>query len=168
MESDEILFELVATMDDKEAFETLVLKYRLMSMYYVAKLIGDSYYAQDIAQEVFAKIYFKRAKIFPVKSFKSYLYKTLKNESIDWIRKNRKITELDIDDFSVPNDDKESLDYLPIIKNKLSVNEYKLVILRIYYDLSFREIADTMGISTTNARVRFNRTKKKLKGIKDE
>ncbi|GAB5051691.1 RNA polymerase sigma factor [Pediococcus ethanolidurans] len=62
MLSDEKLFELVVRENDRNAFEELVVKYRFSAVNYVTKIIRDHYYAQDLTQNVFANIYFKRKK----------------------------------------------------------------------------------------------------------
>lgn len=168
MLSDEELFELVVRTDDQNAFEALVVKYRFSAITYVTKIIKDNYYAQDLTQNVFANIYFKRKQIGVPVSFKFYLYKALKNQAIDWIRKNRRIEEVDIDNFTISFEQAEPGDYVQSLKPLLKAEDYQLVILRFYYGFKFKEIAELMNISAGNARIRCSRLKWKLRGLKNE
>ncbi|MFD0897729.1 RNA polymerase sigma factor [Loigolactobacillus binensis] len=163
MISDEVLFELVARADDQQAFETLVRKYRLPAINYVTKLIHDRDYAQNLTQNVFANIYFKRQAIYPVASFKFYLFKALKYQAIDWIRKTKRVATVDIDNFTLSFEQVNASDYLQVLQQELTPTDYQLAILRFYYGFTFKEIAQLMTITAGNARVRCSRLRWKLR-----
>ncbi|MDV7719937.1 sigma-70 family RNA polymerase sigma factor [Pediococcus ethanolidurans] len=134
----------------------------------MTKIIRDHYYAQDLTQNVFANIYFKRKQIGVPPSFKFYLYKALKNQSIDWIRKNRRIKEVNIDMFTFSFEQAEVDDSIQNLKHLLKEEDYQLIILRFYYGFKFKEIAEIMNITAGNARIRCSRLKWKLRGLKNE
>ncbi|WP_412989667.1 RNA polymerase sigma factor [Pediococcus siamensis] len=167
MFSDEELFEKVVRTDDQNAFEELVIRYRLPATRYVAKLIHDNAYAEHLSQNVFANIYFKRKRLYPIPHFKAYLFKALKNQSIDWLRKTQRIQELDIETITIPMEEVQATGYLKELKTHLPAKDYQLVMLRGYYGFSFKEIAQLMQLSPGNARIRWSRLKWKLRGIKE-
>lgn len=51
--------------------------------------------AEDVAEDAFAELVYRRKKFDCAKAFKSYLYKTARNKSIDWLRENRRKVPLD-------------------------------------------------------------------------
>ncbi|KRM97039.1 RNA polymerase sigma factor [Loigolactobacillus rennini] len=166
MQDDETLFKQAALNDDRAAFAQLVKLYRLPAINYITKIIKDDYYAEDVAQDVFAKFYFKRKSIYPVPSFQTYLFKSLKNAAIDWLRNHKKIEELNLANFDFPIKAQAETYLLEDLKKYLTNEEYTLIVLRFFFDLSFKEIAGVMQITAGNARIRYSRLKKKLRRLR--
>jgi RNA polymerase sigma-70 factor (family 1) len=69
------------------AFEKLYLKYSARIYGNIIKLVKATDVADDILQDVFVKIWEKRASIDPEKSFKTYLFVCSRHMVIDFFRK---------------------------------------------------------------------------------
>ena len=85
--TDNELMEL-AGQDNREAFETLVLRYYREAIRAAERMVHDNMQAQDIAQECFADIYVWRRRYTLSGSFRTYLYTLVRHKSIDYLRKN--------------------------------------------------------------------------------
>ena len=57
--------------------------------YYGFKITGDQAVSEDIAEEAFIKVWERRVECRHFLSLKAYLYTTVRNASIDWLRKSR-------------------------------------------------------------------------------
>lgn len=78
-----------AAQGDKQAFETLVLKYREHAVRFAVRFTADRYDAEDIVQECFAKLYVRRNHWREGASLKTYLYAMIRNQCTDLSRTRR-------------------------------------------------------------------------------
>ncbi|ERJ57698.1 hypothetical protein M472_02855 [Sphingobacterium paucimobilis HER1398] len=72
---------------DTDAYNTLYDRYSLFFYQRIRSLVKIDTIAQDILQDVFIKIWDRRAQIQEDKSFKSYLYRIAQNEVYDHYRR---------------------------------------------------------------------------------
>lgn len=70
--TDDELMLLVAR-DNKEAFETLLLRHQPLVQGYATRFLGDARTAEDVTQEVFLRIWKDRTRYRPEGRFKSYM-----------------------------------------------------------------------------------------------
>lgn len=102
-------------------------------------------------------------------NFRAWIYKIAYNKVINYYKtKDREVEipdDFDIvyfEDFSENIDNKDKLkDILSYLKT-LSKNERSVIIYRIWYDLSFSEISEILGISLDNCKKISSRTMKKI------
>lgn len=74
---------------NEQAYKTLFdIYYSQLSMF-ARKYIGDTDIAREIVQEVFVKIYENRKKILINVSIKSYLYQSVKNACLNYLKKEK-------------------------------------------------------------------------------
>ena len=128
----------------------------------------------DIFQEVCIQI-FKNIKSFKENCLLStWIYRIAINTSISWIRKEKKFNNkvaIEIADnysekspFYIEDEKHEAIAELYRAIEHLSAVDKTLTLL--YLDeVPYQEIANILGISIVNARVKMNRIKKKLKNI---
>lgn len=157
---------------DKEAFEDLIIEYRESAIAFAKQYTKDSYLAEDMVQEAFAYVYVYRDRYNKKYSFKTYLYTIIKNKSIDYIRKNSRLSSLDenievaatkdLEEEIILKEEKETLkDCLQIMKK-----EYREIIyLYEYEELSQKEIASILNMSLPMVKVTLFRARKKLKEL---
>ncbi|MGM0420712.1 MAG: RNA polymerase sigma factor, partial [Bacillota bacterium] len=88
-ETEELIREIKN--NNMEAFDRLVLNYREAAVRFAVRYTGDYYKAEDIVQEAFAKFYLNLDSYTPQGSFSSYLFKIIRNLSIDYYRKEDRI-----------------------------------------------------------------------------
>lgn len=133
--------------------------------------------SQDLFQEIVLQLW-KSYKSFKGNSkFTTWMYRVALNTAITLFRKsNRKIDTQEIDQnlYKISQDtdytDKqEQINNLYDAIKKLSEIDRALVLLYLD-DLPYKDIAETLGITEVNARVKMKRAKIKLKEImnKDE
>jgi len=158
---------------DQSAFDKLVIKYKSQIYYLVLRIIGDSNEAADIAQNTFVRAYQKLHSFLGKASFKTWLYRIAINLSKNYLR------------------EKVRKEHLPLLPEAGSVIESKVeemiakershmvreavfqlperqkltLILRIYEELPYKEIARIMGGTTGLAKVNFHHAINNLRKI---
>ncbi len=74
---------------DPSAFDLIFQKYKETAVNLAYHFVRQREAAQDIAQDIFIKIYEKRVKADPKAKFSTWLYRVTVNASIDYIRRAR-------------------------------------------------------------------------------
>ena len=74
---------------DELAFEELVRRYQLQLINFFFPLVWDRHMAEDLAQEVFVRLYTSAAGYQPTAPFTSYLYRIARNCWIDQRRQTK-------------------------------------------------------------------------------
>jgi len=72
--------------DDHEAFKNLYYKYFPALIRFAYYRLHSAETASDLVQEVFLRVWIKRARLNPDKSIKAYLYKSLNNQIINHLK----------------------------------------------------------------------------------
>ena len=158
---------------DWAAFAFLVDKYKEVVHAYAYHRIGDYQEAQDISQEVFIKAYSKLGQLKWPHKFRSWLYTIVSNECKRWLHKHSKEREQEVLWEDVPVEDLEELavrahsdeDIRLTVRSAMeTLPPANQLAVSLYYmsDLSVREIAEFMGISPNNVKVRLHRARKQL------
>ena len=156
---------------DEKAFNKLVLRHREWVQAMVLKSTGDEALAQDIAQNVFIKVYFKIHQFRFESEFKTWIYRILMNEINYWYRKNRLITWFGDDlnkYFSTSQIEKNKVseneeNHLRKNIKKLAKMQRSVVVLRVFQELPFKNIGNILGISENSAKVNYYKAKENLK-----
>lgn len=139
------------------AFEKIIKKYEKPVINTIYRFIGNRIRAEEVAQEVFMKVFNSAKKYRPKAKFSTWLYKIVTNICIDDLRKQKNMPN-----FSSYNDipdPKQSLQDINLGRKEsdCEVREaiYSLpkrqriaVILREYNGLSYKEISKTLNCST--------------------
>ncbi|WP_029283781.1 RNA polymerase sigma factor [Pedobacter sp. R20-19] len=126
---------------------------------------------RDLFQEIIVQLW-KAYPTFKGKSnFSTWMYRVALNTALVYFKKeNRKVDQallddnLNIADVNDGESEEEKLDYLYKAVQELNAVEKALIFLFLE-NQSHREIAENLGISEINARVKLNRTKEKLQII---
>jgi RNA polymerase sigma-70 factor (ECF subfamily) len=170
---------------DHQAFESLVRRYQ----YQVANLIyvtmGSRDDVDDIAQEVFIRVYKSLPRFKFDASFFSWVYRITMNLCIDEIRKRkiRKVLSLDFltedaleksrknKDHSMPSDSMLLDERRQIVQSalqRLKPEHRDILVLREYKDLGYSEIAEALDISLEAVKSRIFRARSELKILLSE
>lgn len=93
------LFQRVIEFDDSEAFNKLFKKFYTPLCYFSMRTVGTREIAEEVVADVFVKFWNGRHKIQINTSFESYIYRSVRNQSIDYLRSslNEKVTKESID-----------------------------------------------------------------------
>ena len=95
-------FELVKRARDGEgaAFNQLVAAYRKRILGTIGRLIGHPEDVEDVAQEVFLRLYFSLDQLRSAEVFEPWLYRLTANAAYDYLRKRRRRMESRMADLS--------------------------------------------------------------------
>lgn len=161
-------------MKDTKEIEQMYREYAIPVKRYVLSLCKNNDMADDITADTFYKAIknidrFQGGKIF------TWLCAIARNTYLDYIKKSSYSMEIREEEMEERiSDDSPSPEDLFVKKDeqmtlyrmiqKLDAVAKDVVYLRIFAELSFKEIADIVGKSENWARVVFYRSKNKLKG----
>jgi RNA polymerase sigma-70 factor (ECF subfamily) len=175
MEDSEAIWVRQAREGDQTAFTQLVEAYQTPVYNLAYRMLGNMVEAEDAAQETFIRAYRRLDTYDPSRKFSSWLLAIASHYCIDVLRR-RRVNYLSFDELppmvelSMPratqpeqivvSDQRASavqrlLDTLP--------PSYRTpVILRYWYDMSYREIAETMDVTESTIKTRLHRARAKL------
>ena len=74
---------------DDASFELLLRKYRTPLVNYLGRMVGDSATAEDLAQEVFLRIYRARSQYAPSAKFTTWIFRIATNLALNARRDGR-------------------------------------------------------------------------------
>ncbi|MGB3340443.1 MAG: RNA polymerase sigma factor [bacterium] len=169
-------FELVhgIVQGDERAFEQLMQKYEQAVFNTIYRYTGVRDDVEDLAQEIFVKVW-KNAKKFKGKSkFSTWLYRITVNHCLDY-RSRHKQTPVSLDQIvdkgKVPESLQISEDYdqkrkVALVRKALSElpeRQRIALVLAQYEGLSYKEIADAMKISVSSVESLIFRARRTLR-----
>lgn len=95
-------FELIqkAQQGDAGAFNQVVTAYRRRILGTISRLIGRPEDVEDVAQEVFMRLFFSLEQLRTAEVFEPWLYRLTVNASYDYLRKSRRRMESRMADLS--------------------------------------------------------------------
>ena len=85
---------------DSAAFNQLVLSYRKRILGTISRLIGRPEDVEDVAQEVFVRLYYSLDQLRTAEVFEPWLYRLTVNASYDYLRRARRRNESRMADLS--------------------------------------------------------------------
>jgi RNA polymerase sigma-70 factor (ECF subfamily) len=162
--SDEQAMWRVQTNEDAQAFAHLVRRWERPVQNLCARMTGDVHRAEDLAQDIFARIFSKRAEYRPEAKFSTWLWRIALNRCYDELRREQLRRERSVafdseDDIftaldapaAEPGPDgaamqREDAQRVREALLKLPETYRSVVVLRHYEALKFREIAQVLNI----------------------
>ncbi len=133
--------------------------------------IKDKQAAEDIVSDTFMKALEHVGSFDPTKgSAASWLYRIARNTLVDYYRSHKKTTQFpedfDIADTSSLKIDMENKDMLYKVEHalqKLSEKEREIIVLRVWDELSYKEIAQVLGKSEASLKMAASRALRALR-----
>ncbi len=142
---------------------------------YLISFFGDSDTAGDILQRVFLRIAEKRKSILTADDIERYIFIMTRNEAISFQRKTKRRKEVHADlhnclVFEGDNAAPENFDsrQLTAALDTLPPDQREIIVLKIYEEKSFREIAEMLGISPNTAASRYRYGIEKMRKLIEE
>lgn len=152
---------------DEEALSTLITRHQTKIYGFIYSKISDRDVADDIFQDTFIKVirtlrtksYNEEGKFLP------WVMRIAHNLTVDYYRNNKKMPmQRDTEDFSIfsilhdnaPNVEKKIIDLqiendLKKLIEELPEDQKEVLMMRMYQDLSFKEISELTGVSINTA-----------------
>ncbi len=167
---------------DPAAFRELVRRYGDGVLGYLFRMTGNRDQAEDLFQETFKRVH-EKARTYRGGSFKSWLFTIATRAAIDTVRRRKRMTilslnrEPDCDDDPpavetvVAHDAPDPVDELVREEQKeqvrraiasLPIGQRAALVLAYYHQLSYQEVADTLGCSVGSVKTQMSRALAKL------
>jgi RNA polymerase sigma-70 factor (ECF subfamily) len=155
---------------DKESLEKLYEKYQLPLFNYIARIVTDQVLAEDILQEVFEKVIKNAASFSPAGegSFAAWLYRITINlcrdkQSSKWQTSVKLDSSVERATDNIPNSNNSKMEAVEKAMVKLSPEQKEVVLLRVYGQMSFKEIAGVLDCPLNTVLGRMHYAIKNLK-----
>ncbi|WP_295127473.1 RNA polymerase sigma factor [uncultured Chitinophaga sp.] len=142
---------------------------------YAFAMLNDDALANDVVQDLFIKIWFRRERIGMLQSVKAYFLISLRRQTLNQLRSLRRLqilapTEPDIEfsaeDIIIEEEHKQDLrDKLARYLNELPKRQKEVVYLYYYEELSYEEIAAIMEINYQSVLNLMQKAIKQLRGL---
>lgn len=162
---------LIDNEEDKSKFEMLYNKYRKLLKYIAVEALKDEYLAEDAVHEAFIKLtrYIKGVDDVDSHKTKAFVVIIVKSVCKDMIRKDKRDKTVALEEINnlvyTDNDAFKNIEFEYIYKaiESLSDKYREIIELKVYYDLSDKQIADILGIDNAAVRKRLQRARESLK-----
>ena len=149
---------------DAASFEILLRRYRLPLVSYFRRMVRDQGLAEDLAQEVFLRVYKSRERYQPEARFTTWLYRIATNLALNAIRDRRdEVSDTAGDDSDGGPVLERFVDSHPTVEQRLMQgdrerlirqavealpeNQRAAVILHKYQEVDYRQIAKVLSVS---------------------
>jgi RNA polymerase sigma-70 factor (ECF subfamily) len=164
-----------AQQGDLTAFTGLVESYQTAVYNLCYRMLGDAHDAEDAAQETFLRAYHQLRRYDPARPFSTWLLSIASHYCIDQLRK-RRWQWLSLEDEvasshpalqlpKTPEDitiRRENTRQMRAWLNRLDPASRQIVVLRYWYDLSYEEIAEAVGVTVGAIKSRLHRAREAL------
>ncbi len=150
---------------DHEAFRELVERHQIAVVGTVAKMLGNPSEAEDIAQQVFLRIWRNAKRYRPEAKFTTYLYTITRNLVFNETRRRSRKKEVSADELEensnhliAASSDRQPDSELLQVELQRAVDaaiaglpeaQRMAVVLRRYEQLSYEEIAEVLSLSVS-------------------
>ena len=132
---------------------------------FASAISGDRGRAQDALHQVFLKA-IENGSVSEAINKKAYLFASVRNAVLNETKLRDRNIPLDIDSawFSPPDRDYAGEQNLRRALGELSDGQREIIVLHVWGELTFSEIADLIGVSSNTAASRYRYALAKLRG----
>jgi len=170
--------------DDTAAFEELVELYQHRLVAVMHHLVGNTEEAEDLAQEVFLRVYRARKKYTPKAKFSTWLFTIANNLALNALRTRQRRPAVPLDQrdsgplgprpaeqlvhdrAGPPGQRMQQQELAAVVRNALvGLNERQrmAVVLNKYEDMNYAEIAEVMNLSVKAIKSLLSRARTNLR-----
>lgn len=174
MDKNELLSLIILAKNKNQKSQTKLINHFWVDVFsFVMKKVQDENVADEITVSVFSKVLAKLDLYDPNFQFKTWILTIAQNTVIDYWRKKNRENEDSTDNFDdfknqfarspeellISEEDHKQI--LNIIES-LDFNYQEIIRLRFFEEKSIKEIAEELGLTIANTKVRIMRAKKVL------
>jgi len=170
LNDDEIIFK-IRNENASKYFEILYNKYYPKVLDKCYSFVKNKPLAEELAEDIFSKVYEKLPSFKQISSFSSWLYSITYNHCIDFLREKKNLhypnwnKENELPEIIDDTDDiAEEINYenLLIIMKQIHPEEEALLLMKYKDDLSMKQIASALRISEDAAKMRLKRARARV------
>jgi RNA polymerase sigma-70 factor (ECF subfamily) len=164
---------------EQPAFNQVVLAYRKRILGTISRLIGRPEDVEDVAQEVFVRLYYSLDQLRTAEVFEPWLYRLTVNASYDYLRRAKRRNESRMADLSEQqvmmadslagsrqNDDDrqkgETREFMQALFQHVSEEDRLLLTLKEVEGLSLKELEQIYGVNENALKVRLFRARQRV------
>jgi RNA polymerase sigma-70 factor, ECF subfamily len=166
-DSDDAQLAVRGRRGDAAAFESLVQRYHRVLFNVALRMLGNRDEAADATQETFLKAYEHLESYDADRRFFSWIYRILANTCLNMRRSQRPYPALAPDAPVAPGplamlEAQERQERVQAALLSLPLEQREVVILRYFADLSYDEIATTLGLPMVTVKSRLHGARQRL------
>jgi RNA polymerase sigma-70 factor (ECF subfamily) len=147
---------------DQKAFRLLVEKYQRVVVNTCFGIVHNQTDAEDIGQDVFLEVFRSAVRFRGDAQLSTWLYRIATNRSLNFVRKNREITENHSDQPDQKLTNQQRSEVLHQAIDRLPEKQRIAFVLNKYEDLTYQQIAEVMETSLPSVESLLHRAKKSL------
>jgi len=164
--SDPVLFEQMRN-GNANGFTQLYRRYHGRVLRYCVSLLSDRDWSEDIVQNVFLKLHMSQQTIRDGQSLQSWLFTVARNEAYGGLAKKKpvELTDAVVWEGESPDDallSKERTELVNEVLQRLHIPYREVILLRVYEQLSYDEIASITGTTVPSVKSRLFKARKAL------
>lgn len=167
--TDEQIIKLVKQ-GQTEKFSLLVERYQQKIYGLCSRILGHPQDGEDVAQEVFIKVYNKLDTFNFTAKFSTWLYRIGVNTCYDYLRRNKdKKGEVELEHLEAKDEgpeekfqQKEKMLEIDRAVRSLGREQQVILNLRLFSELSYDDIAHVLKITPEAAKMRYHRARTSL------
>ncbi len=148
-----------------KAMEMLVSRWQKRLWRYAFNLTGDAEAAWDITQESWLGIIKGLRKLHDPARFRAWAYRIVTNKVNDWIRRNRKVKKVGLDEIQDHQQKEEKETGLKELLQKLDVRKRAVICLYYFEQLSVPEVSAVLKIPKGTVKSRLSKARKELEEL---
>jgi RNA polymerase sigma-70 factor (ECF subfamily) len=147
------------------AIEVLYRQHGAALLLFASAISGDRGRAQDAVHQVFLKA-IENGSVSQAINKKAYLFASVRNAVLNYAKVQDRNMPLDVDSawFSPPDRDYAGEQNLRRALSELPDDQREVIVLHVWGELTFSEIADLLGVSSNTAASRYRYALAKLRG----
>lgn len=169
----------VARRRDEPSYKTLFLHFHKPLLELAYSFVNSRETAEELVCDVLMKVWTMKEALLKINNLKFYLYQSVRNSSLNELKKNKKHTGQDIEDLAMQPDDSLYNPEELLIKDELNyriasaINELPPKCQQVYKlvreeGFSYKEVAQLLDISTNTVDRHLNNALHKLMHIVKE
>lgn len=153
---------------DRQAFQELFYEYYGKTKSFLLSFVHDPAICEDIAQEIFVKVWTMRRILPEVRSLDSYLYRMSKNAALNYLRsaKRELHAEADAEDDRILEEAisaKQKLTVLGGVISNMPLKRRSIFLMSRIFGISNEQIAEQMNVSKKTVENHINLAGKELR-----
>ena len=164
---------------DASAFNQVILAYRKRILGTISRLIGRPEDVEDVAQEVFVRLYYSLDQLRTAEVFEPWLYRLTVNASYDYLRRAKRRSESRMADLSEQQvlmadslaggrqeheerQKKETREFMDALFRHVSEEDRLLLTLKEVEGLSLKELEQVYRVNENALKVRLFRARQRV------